>query len=72
MDLRTYLFKNRLTQRYFADLCGCNNITISHIVNGKRPGKRIAKEIEEKTKGLVTYPEILKSESIEKEAQNVV
>jgi len=64
MDLRTYLFQNRITQLEFANEVECSKITISHIVAGKRPSKRIAKRIEKVTKGAVTYPEILKKESM--------
>jgi predicted nucleic acid-binding Zn finger protein len=64
MDLRTYLFINRINQYDFAKLCNCSKITISLIVNGKRPGKRIATAIEIASKGVVRYPDVVTQTSI--------
>jgi hypothetical protein len=60
MDLKEYLFENRITQKEFAfsinrsleaihNICNCNNV----------PSDRIAYEIEKATKGKVKADELI-------------
>lgn len=61
MDLREYLFRQRISVTDFAKLIGCSRAYISKIVNDQiRPGKRLAKDIELITNGEVTAEELLK------------
>lgn len=55
MDLRTYLFTNRIKQHIFAEEIGVPQPLISMLCNGKRkPKKSLKKLIEYHTKGQVT------------------
>lgn len=70
MDLRTFLFVNKISQKQFADLIGYNKITINYIVNGKRPGKGLARAIEAFTNGKVSFErEVSKKQDIYAEQQ---
>lgn len=61
MDLREYLFRNRLTVTELSKKLECHRTYLSEIVNGARkPGKRLAKDIERATDGQVTADELLK------------
>jgi hypothetical protein len=71
MDLRTYLFKNRISQTSFAKDCDCSKITINSICSGKRPGKGMAKKIQNASGGIVSYPDILKDEALNSVDLNV-
>jgi len=60
MELRDYLHKNRIKIIDFARQLEYGRTYINEIVNGtKRPGKRLAKEIERQTGGEVTVRELL-------------
>lgn len=54
MILRKYLSESCFTVREFAEICGVNESHISRISMGHyRPGKKLARLIEEKTDGEV-------------------
>jgi hypothetical protein len=56
MELREYLFKNRIKGTDFAKIIGYNHNYICAISRGVvSPGKKMAKAIEEATKGQVVY-----------------
>ncbi len=59
MELREYLFKNRISVVEFSRILECDRSYISQIVNGKRPGKNLAKLIEMTTNGEVTVKGLL-------------
>jgi len=60
MQLREYLFYNRISIVDFAKSIGASRTYISTIVNGKAvPSKWLAKEIESATSGQVTVNELL-------------
>lgn len=61
MDLREYMFRNRLTSVELAKRLDCSRQVITMIRSGKKVGKRLAKDIEDLTNGQVTVEEILKS-----------
>lgn len=56
MELREYLFKNRIKQREFAEKVGCSKEYISNLCNGKNPGKILRQCIINATGGLVEFP----------------
>ena len=61
MDLRTYLFETRITQKDFAAMAGCDRATICKISNGKAwPRKGLAKSIEKITEGKVKVKDVMK------------
>ena len=65
MDLRKYLFENRISQTSFAKKIGYNKNSLALIYHGKRkPGKGMALAIKYATNGLVDYPDILKNFSL--------
>jgi DNA-binding XRE family transcriptional regulator len=50
MDLREYLFYNRMQQKELAKLLGCNAKYLSHLINGRyKPGVTLARQIKEVT-----------------------
>lgn len=52
MDLREYLFHNRLTQKEMSKRLGISKKYMCDIVHGKhRPSMRLARDIEVETKG---------------------
>ncbi len=54
MDLRFYMFKNKLKNQEFCKVIGCDRSILSQIVNGKYvPSKKLAIRIEEATNGNV-------------------
>jgi DNA-binding transcriptional regulator YdaS (Cro superfamily) len=56
MDLRTYLFFNRITQKKFSEQIGYQSAYIGLICQGrKKPGRKLAKLIELATEGQVKY-----------------
>jgi len=60
MDLREYLFYNRMTVKQFSEKIGCSRNHISEIIHGRRiPGKRLAKDIEIATNGEVKAKNLL-------------
>lgn len=60
MDLREYLFRNRITITDFGKKIDCPRAYLSQIVNGhKKPGKRLAKAIQDATNDVVTIQELL-------------
>lgn len=58
MDLRTYMFKHRLSGPQMAKLLGCAPATITNLRRGGRAGKWLADEIEGVTKGEITAIEV--------------
>ena len=66
MDLRTYLFLNRVKATVLANKLEVTSSYVSYLANGKRrPSKEIAKKIVKFTKGAVTYKELLAQENLE-------
>lgn len=60
-DLREHLYQKRMTITEFADKIHASRAYISHIINGnKKPGRRLAKDIERGTDGLVTAESLMK------------
>lgn len=62
MTLKEYLERENISHRTFAKALSVSNSTISSIVRGKRPSKKIAKLIEAKTYGKVKADKLLKQE----------
>lgn len=59
MDLREYMFRNRLTSVQLAKDLECSRQLITIAKAGKRVSKRFAKDVSEFTKGLVTVEELM-------------
>lgn len=60
MDLREYLFRNRITVKKFSEKMECARTHISEILHGRRkPSKRLAQSIENATNGEVTVAELM-------------
>ena len=58
MNLREYLFINRLTVTEFSKKVDCNRPYMSGIIHGRiKPSKRLARDIEEATNGEVKAEE---------------
>lgn len=58
MNLKSYLAEIHMTIIEFAQIIDANPGYLSRIINGhKKPGKRLAKEIERVTDGVVMVPE---------------
>jgi len=56
MDLREYIFYNRLKMKDVASALDCSSAYLSLLKDGKaRPSRRLARDIVEFTKGNVTY-----------------
>lgn len=54
MELREYLFRNRLTVTHLSRLLECTRTHLSEIIHGRRkPSRRLAKDIEKITNGEV-------------------
>lgn len=72
MNLREYLFRKHLKVTEFSKVIQCNRSYLNDIVNGiKKPGMRLAKEIERETNGEVTVKELMEgSKSEEKNEEN--
>jgi hypothetical protein len=63
MDLREYLFKNRLKVTDFAKIIGYERGYINKVVNGLMiPGRKLAESIEKATNGEVKAEDLLKGE----------
>lgn len=61
MNLREYLFRQRISVQDFAEKLEYSRTHLSLIVNGKgKPSPRLAKSIERATNGEVTAQELLK------------
>jgi ribosome-binding protein aMBF1 (putative translation factor) len=59
MDLKEYLYQNRLSQRQFAKMINFNLSYICSICCGRLiPGKKLAKQIEIFTNGIVLFDEL--------------
>lgn len=66
MQLREYLFFNRIKVTDFAKQIGYERAYINKIVNGKMiPGKRLAETIEKATNGNVTLQELIGRSDVE-------
>jgi len=60
MDLRTYLFNNRLSVKEFAEKLHCSRTHMSAVMNGRlKPSIRLAASIERETNGEVKIKELL-------------
>lgn len=60
MKLKLYLVKNRLTIKEFCEIINYSRNQISGVINGKlKPGRKLAKIIEQATNGEVTMEELL-------------
>lgn len=63
MDLRRWLFDEKLSVTEFSKRLGCSRIHLSEIVNGRRiPSLMLAKAIENATHGKVNVSELMKGE----------
>ncbi len=61
MDLRTYLFINRLTSKSFAESIDYSGSQVAAIAQGRRkPGRKLARAIERATNSQVTAEQLLK------------
>jgi len=68
MDLREYLFRKRITNKDFAKLVRYDHSYIGEIINGKKkPGKKLARLIEEATNGEVTVDELMSLKEVNKD-----
>jgi transcriptional regulator with XRE-family HTH domain len=63
MTLTQYLWENRLTQQAFADKVGYTRNYISMICRGKIPSKRLIRDIEMITDGLVTRRDLVETKN---------
>lgn len=60
MDLRIYLYSNRISITDFSKQLKCSRDHLSKIVNGKlKPSLRLAEDIQQATNGEVTIKELL-------------
>lgn len=60
MILKEYLFRKNMKISVFSRMLECNRSYLNDIVNGvKKPGKRLAKDIEAATDGEVTFDELM-------------
>jgi len=60
MKLDEYLFRKKISKKDFADQLGISRGHLQHILSGsKNPSIKLARQIEEITKGKVTKEEIL-------------
>lgn len=61
MNLREYLFHNRLSVKKFSEILDSSRNYISQVVNERVvPSKKLARNIEKATNGQVTSKELLK------------
>lgn len=60
MNLRVYLAEKNIRLNEFCKLLDVNHCYLSRVVNGFRPGRKLARNIEKATEGRVTAAEILK------------
>ncbi len=60
-DLREHLYQKRMSITEFAAKIHASRAYISHIINGKKkPGIRLALDIERGTEGLITAESLMK------------
>ncbi len=59
MDLREYMFRNRLSSVQLAKDLDCSRGQITLMRMGKRVGKRFALDVEKITGGMVTVGELI-------------
>jgi ribosome-binding protein aMBF1 (putative translation factor) len=60
MNLREYLFYNRITVKEFSEKIEYSRTHLSAIIHGRlKPSKRLAKQIERETNGEVTVKELM-------------
>jgi transcriptional regulator with XRE-family HTH domain len=72
MELREYMFLNRLSVNQVAKDLECNRCYLSQILNGGvKAGKRLAKDISEYTEGKVTEWEVNKEFNRKKPKKSV-
>lgn len=67
MDLRTYLFKNRITQKAFAEILDYSHHHIHNYLHKRlRVSPKLARKIEKVTNGEVTAKEVLDHNPVKK------
>ena len=60
MKLDEYLFRVKMTKKEFAEKVGISRGYLQHLLSGiKNPSVKLAKKIEEATRGKVTKEELL-------------
>ncbi|MEK7339172.1 MAG: helix-turn-helix transcriptional regulator [Candidatus Rhabdochlamydia sp.] len=60
MKLAEYLFRMKMTKKDFAEKLGISRGHLQHILSGtKNPSVKLAKKIEEETRGKVSKAELL-------------
>ena len=63
MNIKEYLYLNRMSVNEFAGRINCSRSYFSRLINGHvKPGKRLAKDIEEATNGKIKAKDLLKGE----------
>lgn len=65
MNLRVYLAEKNMRVNELSELLDINHCYLSRIVNGFRPGRKLARNIEKATEGKVTAAEILQKKEPE-------
>lgn len=61
MDLRTYLFLKNMTLKSFSETLNYSTAQISQVMHGRRkPGRKLARLIEQATNGEIKAEELLK------------
>lgn len=60
MDLRRYLFENRITQKQFAESIDYSRAYITLIANGQitKVGRKFARAVQKATNGVVTLEDL--------------
>jgi len=65
MDLREYLFVNRLTVKEFSEKLDYSRTHLSGVIHGKlSPSRKLARAIEKATSGQVTAEEMMRSKNL--------
>lgn len=65
MNLKDYLQQNNMSIAAFAQMSDFSRVYVSQIINGRRPGKKFARRINELTHGCVWF-DLNKNQSKEK------
>ncbi len=55
MNLRVYLATKNMTSRQLSEILDINPCYMSRIINGFRPGRKLARNITKATDGLVVF-----------------
>jgi DNA-binding transcriptional regulator YdaS (Cro superfamily) len=59
MDLREYMFHNRLSNKNMAEILDCSIPQIILVRRGKRVSKKFARQLEKATNGQITATEVV-------------